>query len=113
MDRRHFVTLLASAGSAAVAQRALGRTSGFSRLAAFPFFRDETLGSRELVRYPQKTDLILLTDRPPQLETPLRYFQTDLTPNDAFFVRWHLSGIPTRLTCRLFGLKSAVMCKSL
>ena len=48
-----------------------------------------------MARYPQKTELILLTDRPPQLETPLSYFQTDLTPNDAFFVRWHLSGIPT------------------
>ncbi|MGP8243798.1 MAG: molybdopterin-dependent oxidoreductase [Bryobacteraceae bacterium] len=39
--------------------------------------------------------MILLTDRPPQLETPLHYFRQDLTPNDAFFVRWHLAGIPT------------------
>ena len=30
--------------------------------------------ARQMARYPQKTDLILLTDRPPQLETPLRYF---------------------------------------
>jgi sulfite dehydrogenase (cytochrome) subunit A len=59
----------------------------------------------ELVRYPQKTDLILLTDRPPQLETPLRYFETDLTPNDAFFVRWHLSGIPTEVDTRTFRLE--------
>src|SRR2546423_1326484 len=27
-----------------------------------------------LVRFPEKCDLILLTDRPPQLETPIRYF---------------------------------------
>jgi DMSO/TMAO reductase YedYZ molybdopterin-dependent catalytic subunit len=39
--------------------------------------------------------MILLTDRPPQLETPLRYFQHDFTPNDAYFVRWHLAGVPT------------------
>ena len=34
---------------------------------------DSALDARsiEMVRYPQKTDLILLTDRPPQLETPL------------------------------------------
>jgi DMSO/TMAO reductase YedYZ molybdopterin-dependent catalytic subunit len=57
------------------------------------------------VRYPQKTELILLTDRPPQLETPPRYFTTDLTPNDAFFVRWHLSGVPTSVDTRRFRLR--------
>ena len=30
---------------------------------------------RKLVRFPEKTDLILLTSRPPQLETPLHYFK--------------------------------------
>lgn len=49
---------------------------------------------RPLAQYPEKAPLILLTDRPPQLETPLHYFQDDLTPNEAHFVRWHLSGIP-------------------
>ena len=39
-----------------------------------------------LVRFPEKTELILLTDRPPQLETPLHYFSQDITPNEAFFV---------------------------
>ncbi|MGA3052707.1 MAG: molybdopterin-dependent oxidoreductase [Candidatus Korobacteraceae bacterium] len=58
-----------------------------------------------LAQYPQKTDLILLTDRPPQLETPLRYFRTDLTPNEAFFVRWHLSGIPTTVDLQSFRLQ--------
>ncbi|MGA9565240.1 MAG: molybdopterin-dependent oxidoreductase [Candidatus Korobacteraceae bacterium] len=105
MDRRQFVTVLSAAGGAAFAQRVWGRTPGFSANGAFPYFDEETLGSRELVRYPQKTGLILLTDRPPQLETPLRYFQTDLTPNDAFFVRWHLSGIPTTVDLRTFRLE--------
>jgi DMSO/TMAO reductase YedYZ molybdopterin-dependent catalytic subunit len=49
--------------------------------------------------------MILLTDRPPQLETPLHYFETDLTPNDAFYVRWHLSGIPTSVDTRTFRLE--------
>src|ERR1017187_10312535 len=104
MERRHFITLLTAAGSAAVAQRALGLSAGISSAGASPSLGDDTLGSPELVRYPQKTDLILLTDRPPQLETPLRYFQTDLTPNEAFFVRWHLSGIPTSVDTRSFRL---------
>jgi len=59
---------------------------------------------REMAQFPEKTDLILLTDRPPQLETPLKYFQTDLTPNDAFFVRWHLADIPTSVDTAKFRL---------
>jgi len=52
-------------------------------------------GSRELVRYPQKRPLIRLTSRPPQLETPMDVFNEGvLTPNDAFFVRYHLAGSP-------------------
>jgi DMSO/TMAO reductase YedYZ molybdopterin-dependent catalytic subunit len=50
-----------------------------------------------LIRYPEKTDLILLTSRPPQLETPQRFFKELLTPNDALFVRWHLGNIPTKV----------------
>lgn len=46
------------------------------------------------VAYPQKLPLIQLTDRPVQLETPRHYFLTPFTPNAAFYVRWHLEGIP-------------------
>jgi DMSO/TMAO reductase YedYZ molybdopterin-dependent catalytic subunit len=46
------------------------------------------------VIYPQKLPLIQLTDRPVQLETPRHYFLTPFTPNAAFYVRWHLEGIP-------------------
>jgi sulfite dehydrogenase (cytochrome) subunit A len=56
-----------------------------------PFANDD----RPLVAFPQKRPLILLTPRPPQLETPMAVFdQGVFTPNDAFFVRWHLSNIP-------------------
>jgi sulfite dehydrogenase len=49
-------------------------------------------GERELVAYPQKRPLIRLTTRPPQLETPFSVFNEGvLTPNDAFFVRYHLA----------------------
>jgi len=46
------------------------------------------------VTEPQKAPLILLTDRPVQLETPRHFFRTAFTPNEAFFVRWHLAEIP-------------------
>jgi len=52
-------------------------------------------GERPLVRYPQKRPLIRLTTRPPQLETPFAVFnEGTLTPNDAFFVRYHLTLSP-------------------
>ncbi|MEW6304596.1 MAG: molybdopterin-dependent oxidoreductase [Verrucomicrobiota bacterium] len=52
-------------------------------------------GERPLVKYPQKRPLIRLTTRPPQLETPFSvYNEGVLTPNDAFFVRYHLTLSP-------------------
>jgi DMSO/TMAO reductase YedYZ molybdopterin-dependent catalytic subunit len=52
--------------------------------------RDEAV----LEALPGKKPLIKLTYRPPNYETPLEYFRTPLTTNDAFFVRYHLAGIP-------------------
>lgn len=43
---------------------------------------------------PGKKPLIKLSYRPPNYETPIEYFRTPITPNDAFFVRYHLSDIP-------------------
>ncbi|MGA2127766.1 MAG: molybdopterin-dependent oxidoreductase [Xanthobacteraceae bacterium] len=43
---------------------------------------------------PGKKPLIKLSWRPPNYETPIEYFRTPITPNDAFFVRYHLSSIP-------------------
>jgi DMSO/TMAO reductase YedYZ molybdopterin-dependent catalytic subunit len=58
-----------------------------------------------LVKFPEKRELILLTDRPPNLESPISYFKDDITPNDAFFVRWHLGIIPTRIDTLGYRLK--------
>ena len=52
--------------------------------------RDEAV----LEALPGKKPLIKLTYRPPNYETPIEYFRTPLTPNDAFFVRYHLADIP-------------------
>jgi len=62
------------------------------------------LAGRPLVRYPEKTDLILLTSRPPQLETPMKYFERPITPNDAFYVRYHISP-PTEVDLATWRLK--------
>jgi sulfite dehydrogenase len=52
-------------------------------------------GERPLVTYPQKRPMIGLTSRPPQLETPFSVFnEGPITPNDAFFVRYHLAQVP-------------------
>jgi sulfite dehydrogenase len=52
-------------------------------------------GERPIVKYPQKRPMIGLTSRPPQLETPFSVFNENvITPNDAFFVRYHLADVP-------------------
>ena len=55
-------------------------------------------GKRNVAAYPEKRPLIVLTSRPPQLETPFEVFNDGvITPNDAFFVRYHNAGIPTSI----------------
>ena len=56
-------------------------------------------GMRPLVKYPEKRELILVHSRPPHLETPFSVFNESLiTPNDAFYVRYHLANIPTKIS---------------
>src|SRR5271166_1753936 len=62
-------------------------------------------GERPLVAYPGKRPLIRLTTRPPQLETPFSVFDEGvITPNDAFFVRYHLARIPLNIDPDSFRL---------
>jgi DMSO/TMAO reductase YedYZ molybdopterin-dependent catalytic subunit len=90
LDRLGF---LATAGAAAGAA-ALPRIAGAQSTVTLPMEN----GARPLVAFPQKRPLLMLSPRPPLLETPMAVFdQGILTPNDAFFVRWHLSGIPTTI----------------
>ena len=94
VSRRSFVRLLGVAGGGTV----LAPLVKGAALNQGPF-------GDQLVQFPEKTELILRTDRPPQLETPLRYFLQDLTPNEAFYVRWHLEGIPTSVDLDSFRLQ--------
>jgi DMSO/TMAO reductase YedYZ molybdopterin-dependent catalytic subunit len=105
MDRRE---LIKRTGLMALA-------TGFSSPPAFAL--DDTIvlpfdnGQRPLVRYPQKRPMIGLTSRPPQLETPFSVFDGGpITPNNAFFVRYHLADIPYNLDPDKFtlGIKGKV-----
>ena len=62
-------------------------------------------GDRPIAAYPQKRPLIRLTTRPPQLETPFAIFNEGaITPNDAFFVRYHLTNAPPEIDPETFRL---------
>ena len=94
LNRRTFVRLFGAVGAGALISPLLSRGS-------------PNLGApkEQLVGLPEKTNLLLRTDRPPQLETPLNYFRQDFTPNEAFYVRWHLEGIPTSVDPGVFRLQ--------
>src|SRR5215203_4222093 len=94
IDRRSFLrTASLLATGAALSELLPGSRAADGRV-VLPFEN----GERELVAYPQKRPLIRLTTRPPQLETPFSVFNEGvLTPNDAFFVRYHLSDIPLQV----------------
>jgi DMSO/TMAO reductase YedYZ molybdopterin-dependent catalytic subunit len=103
-DRRQILKsatgLFAGAGSGIV----LGsRVSALAaEMATLPFAN----GQRPLVNYRGKRPLIGLTSRPPQLETPFSVFDEGmLTPNDAFFVRYHLADIPLEIDADTFRIE--------
>jgi len=93
--------LMARAGLAAVATT-LSPLAALADTVTLPFEN----GERPLVKYPQKRPMIGLTSRPPQLETPFSIFNDGLiTPNNAFFVRYHLANIPTDIDPDKFSLE--------
>ena len=98
MTRRRFLKI---SGAAGLASLALDPLIALAEEVSLPFAN----GSRQLAKFPQKRPLILLTSRPPQLETPFSVFNDGLlTPNDAFFVRYHLAQIPTSIDPETFKL---------
>ena len=56
------------------------------------------------VSEPQKAPLLLLTDRPVQLESPRNIFLSPFTPNKEFYVRWHLDRIPNAVDLKEWRL---------
>jgi DMSO/TMAO reductase YedYZ molybdopterin-dependent catalytic subunit len=90
MDRRRVLAAFAALG----ASRVLGTPVGSMAELGFSELPDGTLEEQMLYTLPGKVPLIKKTFRPPNFETPVEYFHTAITPNRAFFVRWHLAGIP-------------------
>src|SRR5947209_17956262 len=103
LDRRE---LMRRAGIAALATGLTSAKAVAIDTVTLPFDN----GERPLVRYPQKRPMIGLTSRPPQLETPFSIFNDGpITPNNAFFVRYHLAGVPLDIDADQFTLQ--IKCK--
>ena len=88
MQRRD---LIAGAGMAMLASRSIAGES-VSLPAALP---DGTRSVARYVNLPGKQRLLRLVDRPPNYATPVDVFTDVVTPNDRFFVRYHLAGVPS------------------
>jgi len=82
--------LVLATGGAWAATHARGADSVFGP----PELPEGMLSSSILEALPGKVPLIKKSWRPPNFETPVSYFNDVFTPNDAFFVRYHLSNIP-------------------
>ncbi len=89
---------LIAGGAGALAAAGLGTLSRTALAQAATIELPIANGKRNIVAFPEKRPLIVLTTRPPQLETPFEIFnESVITPNDAFFVRYHNAGIPTSI----------------
>ena len=92
LTRRH---VLKTAGGALAVGIALPRISSAAEsLALDPALPQGLRDAAILEKLPGKLPLIKLSYRPPNFETPISYFNSLFTPNDAFFVRYHLGNIP-------------------
>jgi sulfite dehydrogenase len=101
LDRRQFIQGASGLATALAASKLVGR-SAWAQAVTMPFAN----GARPLVQYPQKRPMIRLTERPPQLETPFAVFdEGPITPNDAFFVRYHLADLPRQIDPESFRLE--------
>lgn len=102
IDRRGFLRTGAWLATGAALGGSPSRLLGAGQTVTLPFEN----GERDLVAYPQKRPLIRLTTRPVQLETPFAVFNEGvITPNDAFFVRYHITQHPTRVDPATFRLR--------
>ena len=89
---------LIAGGAGALAATGLGTLSRSALASATTTELPMANGQRNILAFPEKRPLIVLTSRPPQLETPFGVFNDSIiTPNDAFFVRYHNAGIPTSI----------------
>ena len=99
LNRRETLKSVLAAGVGAVAVGKFPLASAADETVTLPIDN----GERPLIAYPGKRALIRLTTHPPQLETPFSVFNEGvITPNDAFFVRYHLADIPLSIDPEAF-----------
>jgi sulfite dehydrogenase len=107
-SRRQFIRTGSALGGLALLGRG-GLAAAAEKMVELPMAN----GRRVLAAFPQKRELIVLTSRPVQLETPMSVFNEGaFTANDAFFVRWHLAGVPTYMDAAAFRIKVHGMVKT-
>jgi DMSO/TMAO reductase YedYZ molybdopterin-dependent catalytic subunit len=85
---------LALTGAGSVPARSVGAGEQHGEAFLSPLLPGGTRAEAVLDSLPGKKPLIKLTYRPPNYEAPLAYLRTAITPNDEFFVRYHLTDIP-------------------
>jgi sulfite dehydrogenase (cytochrome) subunit A len=99
MNRREMLAGAGAAMLAAVPARAAEKPRWMS-----PLLPEGTREVAVLEALPGKQKLIRLTERPPNYETPIGAFQTAVTPEELFFVRYHLADIPAMADLRDWSL---------
>ncbi|WP_324171660.1 molybdopterin-dependent oxidoreductase [Sulfurimonas sp.] len=95
MQRRNFLKL------SLVASSLLLSSSALASLTSQPITSQRV----SKIAFPEKKPLITYSDRPPILETPIDFFTKAITPNDEFFVRWHMPRIPTHKNIDMYRIK--------
>ena len=96
MNRRLFLGSTVTIGTALVGGLARSKAAQTASAAAelTPGVPAGVSSYVTMATLPGKKPLIQLADRPPNYEAPLEYLRTPITPNDQFYVRYHLSDIP-------------------
>ena len=102
LARRHLLAIGAASLAAPALLRRQALAAGAPLSTGLP---DGVYGSAALEALPGKKPLIKLSYRPPNYETPTRYFEQAITPNDAFFVRYHLADIPETIDAARWKIK--------
>jgi DMSO/TMAO reductase YedYZ molybdopterin-dependent catalytic subunit len=100
MDRRKILTGMGAAALVGGPARAVEKPRWMS-----PQLPDGTREEAVLEALPGKQKLIRLSDRPPNYEAPIDAFRSAVTPNEQFFIRYHLSDIPSMPALGKWSLK--------
>ncbi|MDP2076727.1 MAG: molybdopterin-dependent oxidoreductase [Sulfuricurvum sp.] len=83
----------------------LGASTLFGKEAVKPIVTEAKPFVPPMIAFPEKKPMKTISDRPPLLESSRDIFTKAITPNDEFFVRWHMPDIPTYIDLSTFRLE--------